>query len=1683
MNNKPAIQPMYKLLILKRAILVTILAVTGLVLPLQAQQTYANDWIKHDQTYYKIKVVTTGLYRLNHTYLNNLGLAGADPRNIQLFRRGKEIPLYVAGEADGNLGPQDYIEFFGERNDGALDRELYKDPTHQVHQLYSIYTDTAAYFLTVGTIAGKRMREVNPAANGATPEPYHLQKSFYWGAQDYYLGVKRGGENRMPWMDKGEGRFINTSRFEKTYPLSGITNVESTGPKPFIRYSVYARNDIEHNMAMRITSASGGIREVSRHRIVGDGHQHATYTAEFTDITASGILTLRTLADPMPPFPDGRPDERNQVSMAHAILTFPQKSIFQGSSMIIYTDSSRSVNPYYEFSNIPATVVAYDVTDVTNVTRIAGFDVSGKRGYVVNAGDGKSHKLLLADTNNPINPLPAQRVTFRNINPAAHNYIILTNKRLMGTVSGSSLPAPKEYAAYRASAAGGGYDTLLVFMDELVDQYHYGEFSSFSIKNFLSFMSSSSRPKQLLILGKGSDLSRVNYRNAAQRQLDIVPTGGSPGSDIIFSADFKNNKFVPGVPTGRVSAQSATEIINYLNKIKEYEAVPDGVEWRKNILQLGGGKSISEINQIAAYLKSYAKTAEGPLVGAKVIEKYRQNVSEVTEVVNVSDELNRGLSLITFFGHSSAGSTDLDIGYASTAVNNYKNKGKYPVMLMNGCNVGDAYTPNAVSFGEDWLNTADKGAVALIAHVGAGYAHLLNLYSSYFYSAAFREEEFYGATLGQVQQETIKRVAQTAGSNEIATAMITEMALQGDPAIKIYNPAKPDYLFKDNSFSVKGHSGETVVATADDFVITVNVNNLGKAITDSVTVTIKRTLADNTTVTYDPIKIGPIIKDRKVQLTLNNKGMSALGMNSFEVKLDGTNEIDELNESNNTAIFQHFFPVSGLVALSPSDFGIVGKSNVKLSVQATQLNTNTKGFYFELDTTQTFNSPLKQSFSTGYALMPAWDVALPKGAADNDSTVYYWRARFDAYAVGEDTAWAQSSFRYIPNAGNGWSQSHYGQFTTASTDKIANQGKQSINWNFQQTKTEVSIKTVGGDYRYTNPPYGLFFTGEMLFQAACGNPGGSATPRIFAIVVDSKTLQMVEGMGSFYCSSFPYLYEFGDMNVAANRDKIVAFMNSVPEGHYVVAMSVNKVPFESFTAAQKAAFGSIGSALIKDLKNGYPFGIVGQKGTAPGAANEKTGLADDSTPITSQVVVMDDVLFSRQTEGVITSTLIGPALKWSSLHHNIERHKAGNDTYKLSIIGVNGAGEEKVLVEEVPGKAFDLSGINAVEYPSLRLKATLTDLQDRSAPQLREWFAFYDAAPEGVIRPDLVNVSEPILTEQAQKGSITVPMAFQNLTSTAFSDSLTVEMTLTGEKSDPVVTRFKIKPVGPNEIVNFQYTMSTLQLEGEYKLNMFVNPRILPEQQYFNNIYEVNFKAKTRLHPILDVAFDGVHILDGELVAPSPLISITVKDENRFVHLQDPSTMLVVMIDPDGNEQEVDLMGNPNEVRYFPADEKNDFRVEYKPEKLNNGKYTMEVRASDAAGRASGVSPYRISFEVENASKITNFYPFPNPFSTKTNFIFTLTGSQVPEHLKIQIMTVTGKVVKEIMKEEIGPIRIGNNKTEYAWDGTDMYGDKLANGVYLYRVVMSQVDDGMKHMYKTGDKSFKNGYGKLYILR
>jgi len=281
---------------------------------------------------------------------------------------------------------------------------------------------------------------------------------------------------------------------------------------------------------------------------------------------------------------------------------------------------------------------------------------------------------------------------------------------------------------------------------------------------------------------------------------------------------------------------------------------------------------------------------------------------------------------------------------------------------------------------------------------------------------------------------------------------------------------------------------------------------------------------------------------------------------------------------------------------------------------------------------------------------------------------------------------------------------------------------------------------------------------------------------------------------------------------------------------------------------------------------------------------------------------------------------------------------------------------------------------------------------------------------------------------------------------------------------------------------------------GNNILWMEVNPAIQgsnsfhqPEQYHFNNYLQIPFRVTEDItNPILDVTFDGIHIMNGDLISAKPNIVIKLNDENKFLPLNDTSHFALYIKKPGSNSLErIYFSGNKTYNIAWTAAQlpENTFTIEMNPEFTTDGKYELIIDAMDASRNSSGAIDYKIQFEVINESSITEVMNYPNPFSSKTRFVFTLTGSTIPDEFNIRIMTISGKVVREISMAEIGPVRIGRNITDFYWDGTDEFGDPLATGVYLYKVSVGINGENIEKRTSQADEFFKKGWGKMMLLR
>jgi flagellar hook assembly protein FlgD len=278
------------------------------------------------------------------------------------------------------------------------------------------------------------------------------------------------------------------------------------------------------------------------------------------------------------------------------------------------------------------------------------------------------------------------------------------------------------------------------------------------------------------------------------------------------------------------------------------------------------------------------------------------------------------------------------------------------------------------------------------------------------------------------------------------------------------------------------------------------------------------------------------------------------------------------------------------------------------------------------------------------------------------------------------------------------------------------------------------------------------------------------------------------------------------------------------------------------------------------------------------------------------------------------------------------------------------------------------------------------------------------------------------------------------------------------------------------------------------EVNPYIDPQLSqldqPELSHLNNLLQFQFTVVDEdVNPLLDVTFNGRHILNEDIVSPTTEILISLKDENPYLIMDsdaDTSLFGIYLTDPDGIQKRVPFMdasGNTI-MEWIPANSTNKrFKINFPTYFEKSGMFSLLVQGSDKSGNLSGDLEYKIDFEVIHESMITQMMNYPNPFSTSTRFVFTLTGDYVPDDFQIQIMTVTGKVVREIDEVEFGPIAIGKNISEFAWDGRDQFGDVLANGVYLYRVKAKINGEDIKRLESGADAYFNKEIGKMYMIR
>ncbi|MBS1982462.1 MAG: hypothetical protein OJF59_000023 [Cytophagales bacterium] len=1594
-----------------------------IVSPLVLSAQYSNSWINFNQSYYKIPVAKEGIYRLTYANLQAVGfpVGSADPRFVKLYHRGQEQAINVKSQLSSVFSPGDYIEFYGQKNDGTLDSLLYRPSSLQPHKYYNLYSDTTAYFLTYSLAPPRGLRmdaNLMVNVNNLPAETYQYSQRLIVNHDQYSAGLTLNDVTQSTYFDQGEGwTGVALQQTQSVnYIIDSLFNGVSTAGNPKLELLLVGRDYVQHSLQVNVGTTGGSLRSIASPSFSGFQTYLVTADLNWTDIGADGKLVVQVVAS-------AASTNRYQASVSYIKVTFPQSYNFLGATNKKFT---LAVNPggqsYLSATNPSAGLRMFDITDIQNIVQVLPTSSSPTFNAVV-AGTSAPKTIFVSSGFFTPAIIP---VSFRVINPANSNYMIITNKVLQQPALGYSNPV-QAYAGYRASVAGGGYDTLVVNIDQLYNQFNYGETSPAAIYSFMNFMVRQGNVNYLFLIGKGRDILYSAYQRLPvppTEYRDLVPSAGYPGGDAAFTAHLGTAGDNPAVATGRLTATNATQVAAYLNKIIEHESKPLQ-PWMKNILHLSGGGYDGGQPELAAFrqiMDGFAAIARGPYLGGQVstISKTTTDVQKI----NVSTSVNQGVNLVTFFGHSSSSTIDIDIGNVDNAALGYSNKGKYPVFLINGCNAGTVFA-NEVTFGEDWLLAANLGSRNFIGSTSFGYSNELQYYSDLFYSVGFGDSTFIQKGIGDIQKELCIRFLTQYGVNMINVCQIHQMVLSGDPAIKLFGTGLPDYAVDNGSLSVTSLSGTPVTSLSPSFALKIIVKNLGATNAKPLRVRVIRTFNDNSTKTYDSLFSPVSNTDTLTFILKKDPVINGFGNNLFTVVLDPLNAIKEISKANNTATLSYFMPSNGTLNLYPPDFGIVGTGSVNLLFQDANLLGQQRNFIVQVDTVSTFNSSFLHNQTVSGKVLTKMPISL----LPSDSVVYYWRTKPAKLNASDSTNWTTSSFIVIHGSNGGWAQTQFSQLIENTMSQVSPDFS-ARKINFTKNVTQVSVKSIGSTSPSPFSDASIQINGveyDVGVQVVC-------RPNTINLVAFNRQTALPYAGVVLYnndprgCGLFPsVINSFLPTELEApDGINLINYVSNVGAGDSVILFSVGNAAFSTWSSNVLSKLNELGIAnsQITSLQDGEPV-IIRAKKNAPVGTAQIT--RSPSAPSTSANVAVAGTVTGGFSSGYIKSPLIGPAKKWNQFVAHAKSAEA-SDHVVYSIFGETLSGQETLLSANAqPG--MDLSFIDPVQYPQLKIQTSVMDTVNLTAPQLRNWFILYDPVADG-----LLFYRGPAVAQTVQQGQVfNGQYGFVNISSQSFSDSLLVLRTVKTQATAVTETQsFKIAPPSPGDTTKFTVAINTVGKGGLNDVTVYVNPKILPEQYYENNVIALDNYLNVlvdKTSPALDVTVDGRYLQNGDFVSPNPVIRAMLIDNNPFLMVQDTLHMNLFLSYPCA-----DTSCNPKrinfsraDVSWTPASPNSYFTVSFHPTNLPEGQYILQATGSNASGNMSGAQPYSVSFQIKDATALILNSVYPNPSGDLFNFNFLLSGNVLPDDFSLQIFSDEGKLLEQFGIKDIGRFIIGNN--------------------------------------------------------
>jgi len=632
----------------------------------------------------KIAVKREGWYQVTQSELVKAGLdANVDPALLHLYAEAIEQPIKIAGASPGpgGFGPQASMGFYGTGIDTP-------------------YSGTRIYWLCVGESPGKRIQQAPFSTGSNQPAPSFPATVELTPHTTYFAAlITSNGDNFFgPLVSTAPvQQILRTPHLDKASTESEELEVTLQGIILAVPHDVTVALNGTTLGSFTFTGQAKGVFRVSLPPgVLQDGTNTVTLAAQGGEYDTSLIESIRIkyphlyVADSDRLVFTGRPGDELKLTG----FTGPPTVVLD----ITNPEEPVELTPLVT-SDTKAKTVDYSLE--VQVPWSTDSSADTKRHTLLALASDRVDAVLGIRQNHPSrwhSPQPGSEIVM--VSPAAF--------------ADALKPLVRAHEA-------AGQPSSIVLIDDLYDEFNFGERSPFALRSFLQTAARlwHITPRYLLLNGRAS-LDPRNYLGFGR--LDFVPTMIVPTSSLMTASDdwFSdfNNSGMPTIATGRFPVGTPDEARLVAAKVATYEGQSTNGPWTAQALM------VADVNDTENFTKD-SQLVQAQLPSAmQVTDVFATTTSIPSAQQDILTAINSGQLLVNYAGHGSVDQWSGDDLLDNTTANSLANGSSLPVFFIMDCLNGyfqdpDPYErPLAVSL----MLAPNGGAVAVLASSGLNQA-------------------------------------------------------------------------------------------------------------------------------------------------------------------------------------------------------------------------------------------------------------------------------------------------------------------------------------------------------------------------------------------------------------------------------------------------------------------------------------------------------------------------------------------------------------------------------------------------------------------------------------------------------------------------------------------------------------------------------------------------------------------------------------------------------------------------------------------------------------------------------------------------------------------------------------------------------------------------------------------------